>query len=142
MNSSKFLIIFGDEIYINNNFDEFMRKMDYSFDVVCSVMETEDIPKIKNNYLVKTENGRITRITEKPSAVDGALFGCGLMMLSRKVFKYISKGKTRVFMEVIDEMAKDGLAGFFPLKGDYFNINTREDYLSAVESFERWKRLV
>jgi dTDP-glucose pyrophosphorylase len=129
-----FVTVLGDELYINSNHKHLQNALPQQFDAVCGVSHTDNPYLIKRNYGISIEDGRIVRLQEKPEAIENDLLGCGTYVFSPNIFKAIENTRPsprtgRVELtDAIDHLARTG--GVFPffLDGDYFNINTADDF--------------
>jgi NDP-sugar pyrophosphorylase family protein len=135
---SNFVLLLGDEFYINTNHDDLKKFSDIKFDAVCGVTITGNAKLIQKNYLVVIENDHISALIEKPKVVDRHHMGIGTFLLSPKIFDYIDRTKPsersgRVEMiDVIDKMAREGTKVYpYYFKGGYVNVNTSDDLNAA-----------
>jgi NDP-sugar pyrophosphorylase family protein len=129
-----FVTILGDELYLYSNHHRLAESLPQDFDAVCGLLRTDDLHQIKRNYSVTVENGRITRLVEKPVTIENDLLGCGTYVFSPGIFEAIestprSSRSGRVELtDAIDTLAQRGRVFPFLLEGDYFNINTIDDF--------------
>jgi len=129
-----FVTILGDELYLNSNHHRLAESLPQEFDAVCGLLRTDDLHQIKRNYSVTVENGRITRLVEKPATIENDLLGCGTYVFSPRIFDAIestprSSRSGRVELtDAIHTLAQRGRVFPFLLEGDYFNINTIDDF--------------
>src|SRR6267154_1175560 len=146
-----FVAILGDEIYLDTNHGQ-MRELDLGSAVAaCAVMQTEDKRQIRKNYSVEIADGRIAAVVEKPAAPANNLLGVGTYLLQPRIADWIRKtppsprsGRVE-FTDALMRAIEGGervLPG--PLAGQYFNINTIEDYNDANyaardRNFERYR---
>lgn len=133
-----FCVILGDEMYCDSNHEDLCQYLSRDFSAVCAFKEGVEPQIIKKNYSILKEGERIIALEEKPQKVMNTLLGCGTYLLNTTVFDYITKtpksqySKRIEFTDVLGQMVREGekvLA--FPLKGNYININTIEDYNAA-----------
>ena len=136
---SPFVLLCGDEVYLDTNFDEMLPWFrDSGADGVC-VVRPGGTRALLQNYAVETKGGRIVVLNEKPAAISPtALMGCGMWILPPEVFSCLEEtplhprtGK-RELVDVIGTLIGKG-ADFkpFEVKGKYINVNRREDFVSA-----------
>lgn len=131
---ASFVVMLGDEVFLDSNHEELLEFLNKDFNVICAVKTTENMELIKKNYSVKLENGLITSVIEKPDIIENNYVGCGVYFFNPIIFDYIrrtpkSKKTGRVELnDAIGKIAKT-LSGVYPffLEGYYANINTRED---------------
>ena len=148
---SDFVVILGDELYLNSNHEDLLSFSDADFNAVCGVKVTGNIALIKKNYSVQIESDSIVSLIEKPVLVENNFMGCGTYLFTPKIFKYIentspSSVTNRVELtDVINNMTKKE-SGVYPLflKGRYSNINTIEDlnsttYIYRSEMYKDYK---
>lgn len=136
---SKFVVILGDEFYLDSNHEELNKFSTADFNAVCGVKITGDITVIKKNYALAIENGLVAALQEKPTVVNNNFAGCGTYLFTPLIFDYIEKtlpspmtGRVE-FTDVINNIAqKESKVYPFFLKGEYTNINTFDDYNSAI----------
>ena len=127
-----FVTVLGDEVYLDSNHGELRALWARDFNAICGVMHTEDPHQIKRNYAVRVEDGRITSLTEKPAEIENDLLGCGTYVFTPRIFEAIestppSPRSGRV--ELTDAIGRlvPGVLPFY-LRGEYFNINTIDDF--------------
>ena len=130
-----FVTILGDELYLNSNHHRLPECLDADYDAICGVLPHADLHQIKRNYSVVIEGGRITSLTEKPTRIENDYLGCGTYVFTPRIFAAIEStppsprsGKVEL-TDAINRLAQGapGVRPFF-LEGEYFNINTRDDY--------------
>lgn len=134
----EFVVILGDEVYINSDHEKIRNFKLGDSVAACCLMRTDDFDVIAKNYTVKLDGERITTLIEKPQRIESDILGCGTYIFSPKIFDAIERtapssrsGKVEL-TEAIGLLAADGegVKGIF-LKGAYQNINSVEDYNSA-----------
>jgi dTDP-glucose pyrophosphorylase len=143
-----FVVILGDELYLGSNHAELQDMAPRPFDAICGVMHTSDLGQIRRNYAVWLEDGRITRLVEKPTTLENDVLGCGTFVLTPAIFDVIARTPASPRsgrVELID--AVGGLAGGgtvlpFWLTGHYVNVNTIDDhnlanYIARTARFPR-----
>ena len=126
-----FVTILGDELYLESNHARLLQNLPPDFDAVCGVLRTDDLHQIKRNYSVRIEDGRITRVVEKPESIENDLLGCGTYVFTPRIFTAIestapSPQSGRV--ELTDAIGNLERVYPFLLEGGYFNINTVDDF--------------
>jgi dTDP-glucose pyrophosphorylase len=145
-----FVMILGDEVYLDTNHADIL-KLDLANAVAaCGVMHTEDKRQIRKNYSLDIEDGCILGVEEKPAAPRNDLLGVGTYVLQPRIADWIRKtppsprsGRVE-FTDALMSAIKGGeriLA--IELSGHYHNINTMEDYNDANyaardRNFERY----
>src|SRR5262249_45973645 len=124
----------GDELYLDSNHAELASLAGQPFDAVCGVTRTADLEQIKRNYGVRLEDGRITRLVEKPTRIENDLLGCGTFIFTPAIFDAITRtpasprsGRVEL-IDAVNLMAAEGRVVPFWLTGPYLNINTTDDY--------------
>lgn len=149
--TSPFIVLLGDEVYINTNHEQILSKLNQNFNVICAVKETENPDTIKKNYSVNLQNGKITSLIEKPREPKNNYLGCGTYVFKPMFFDYVEKtprstrSKLVELTDVINTIARESgeVLPFF-LKGDYINVNTTEDlnmanYIFRSKTFDQYK---
>src|SRR6185295_49286 len=146
-----FVTILGDEIYLDTNHAQILDLDLGSAVAACGVMETEDKRQIRKNYSVEIADGRIAGVVEKPAAPRNNLLGVGTYLLAPRIADWIARtppSPRSGRVEFTDALmhAIEGGEHILPvsLTGQYFNINTIEDYNDANyvardRNFERYK---
>jgi dTDP-glucose pyrophosphorylase len=136
---TNFVVILGDEFYLNSNHEELSKFLNMDYTVVCGVKITGDTTIIKKNYSLNIEDGMITSLQEKPNIVENNFAGCGTYLFTPLVFDYIEKTKPSYktgrieLTDVINNIAQDKSKVFpFFLKGEYTNVNTFDDLNAAT----------
>lgn len=139
----KFLVILGDEIYVQTKHKEMIKefKTDHNCSAMVAVYETQNIEDVKKNYSIKIDNDwNIVDMKEKPTVVWNNLVGCGTYLFSTDVFSYIDKtsisprtGRKELAdtmkLMILDKKIVKG----FNVGGKYLNINYPEDIQTAKE---------
>lgn len=136
---SNFVVILGDEFYLNSNHEELLKFSNTDYNAVCGVKITGDTTVIKKNYSLKIENNMITSLQEKPGIVENNFAGCGTYLFTPLVFDYIEKTEPspkthRIELtDVINNIARNE-SRVYPifLRGEYTNINTFDDVNTAT----------
>jgi len=133
-----FCVMLGDEVYHNTNHRQLLGFLNRDFSAVCAIKEGAHPYTIRKNYSVELDGTRIVSLIEKPEKITNTYLGCGTYLLTPSFFEYIKKtpvslrSKRVEFTDALAQLAlqkKDMYA--FPLKGDYININTVDDYNTA-----------
>lgn len=134
----KFILMLGDEFYLN--FDHLTLKniSDKNFDGVVTFIQSVNPQSILNNYSIKIDNNmKILSLEEKPLETINDMLGLGTFVLFDSVFDYIEKTdvnprtKRKEIIDVISKMAKDKIILAHQLHGTYVNINSNNDWLFA-----------
>ena len=149
--TSPFVVLLGDEVYVNTNHEQILSMLNQDFNVICAVKETANPETIRKNYSVELHNGQITSLVEKPREVKNNYLGCGTYVFKPSFFGYIektprsSRSKVVELADVINTIAREsgGVLPFF-LRGDYVNVNTTEDlnmanYIFRSKTFDQYK---
>ena len=126
-----FVTILGDELYLGSNHRRLLDDLPPDFDAVCGLLRTGDLHQIKRNYSVRVEEGRITRLVEKPEKIENGLLGCGTYVFSPRIFDAIETTPPSVRsgrVELTDAIGRLERVYPFLLEGRYFNINTIDDF--------------
>lgn len=133
--NDNFMVVLGDEIYLDTNHDEII---DYfkktNSDVVCGIMNEENTEIIKKNYSVKLNGNNISEIVEKPTEVSEKIMGVGTWIFNKSIFNFIKitpPSKLRNEIEIADVLQKMIQKGknikAFLLNGKYVNLNYYSD---------------
>lgn len=126
-------VILGDECYIDANHRELARMEYRQALATCAIKKNAKPEQIKENYTVQLdENGRISRLIEKPTSPDNGLLGCGTFILSADIFplleaEYEQNGYQADFISFLDSLCRQGRPILpFWLTGGYVNVNDRD----------------
>lgn len=132
-----FAMILGDELYLDGNHDE-MGAVPEPWEAVCAVCETDDPHRIRKNYALSIDAGRITDLEEKPAQVHNRWLGCGTYLLRPSIFDAIERtppSRRSGQIELTDALHflinEQKLVRAFPIQGEYVNVNSVEDQNSA-----------
>jgi len=149
--TSPFVVLLGDEVYINTNHEQILSMLNQDFNVICAVKEMDRPEAIRKNYSVELKDGQIVSLEEKPREIRNNYMGCGTYVFKSSFFDYIEKtprsSRSRVveLTDVINTVARES-GGVLPflLKGDYVNVNTIEDlnmanYIFRSKTFDQYK---
>ncbi len=130
-----FVTILGDELYHQANHKQLLAPFDATTKAICSVLPTKDLHQIKKNYALKINDDSITSLIEKPTLIENNLLGCGTFVFTPEIFTAIrntpnSPRSGRIeLIDAINSLANtDNAVRPFYLSGQYFNINTVDDY--------------
>ncbi|MHB1390911.1 MAG: sugar phosphate nucleotidyltransferase [Thermoleophilia bacterium] len=127
--SDPFVLMLSDEYYQDT--DHFRLK-ELTLDGAlgyCGLVQTPDWDRIRRNYTVRLQAGRVSRIVEKPRERFGDLLGTGTFLLSPRVFGYLdaalaADGESTDFIGVLDAALQGGEElRPFQLSGQYVNVN-------------------
>lgn len=144
-----FITILGDELYHCANHRALLTGLDNSVQVICAVLTTNDLHQIKKNYSLQMKDGVISALVEKPQVIENHWLGCGTFVFTPEIFTAIkqtpvSPRSSRIeLIDAINLLAQASKAVHpFHLTGQYFNINTVDDYNYAqykvrAERFEK-----
>ncbi|HAC33555.1 MAG TPA: hypothetical protein DCF45_03435 [Gammaproteobacteria bacterium] len=130
-----FFMVLGDCFY-SGEF-ELPDKMRMGLGVVTD----HSMDKIKENYSVIIEGGRIKRLVEKPKKPENSICGTGFYFLQKEVFEYIEVAKRECgqnelgITEVLQGLINQG-EEVYPvyMNGLYVNVNRRSDVDYILES--------
>ncbi|NVM21762.1 MAG: glycosyltransferase [Desulfobacterales bacterium] len=129
-----FIVILGDELYVNTNHGQILSMLKQDFNAICAIKKTDNRALIKKNYSVSLRKGKIVSLTEKPQQIENRNLGCGTYVLKPSFFDYIEKtprssvSKKVELTDVINTIATQaGRVLPFFLRGDYVNVNTVYD---------------
>jgi dTDP-glucose pyrophosphorylase len=146
-----FVTILGDELYLDSNHQELKSLCEQDFRAICGITHTRERSRIRENYGVFVENGRINTLVEKPTSTPNDLLGCGTYVFTPEIFKAIdqtpaSARSGRVELtDAINRLAQSG-PGVLPfyITGTYFNINSSDEhnyaqYVARAANFDDYK---
>lgn len=149
---SRFIVILGDELYIDSNHRQLLEKMDTdpAIDAVLMFKHEEDPNKISHNYTAILNQDRVLNLVEKPKNPVSDLMGLGSSLLTAKIFDYIRAtppSSLRNEVEITDalsKMAQKEDVRVLMNDGLYLNVNTADDrnlanYLIRDRKFDRCK---
>ena len=145
-----FVAILGDELYLDSNHADLL-PIPEPWELACAVAETEDPRRIKKNYSIEVQDGRITDLEEKPDEIHNRYLGCGTYFFRPSIFDAIDRtppspksGRVELThaMRTLVREGKPTRPLF--LTGDYYNINSVEDqnyanYLLRSREFDSYK---
>ncbi len=128
-----FVLFLGDELYLETNHHD-LGAVTGPYAAVCGVYATDDPEVIRKNYAVVIDDGRITRLVEKPDHLPNAYAGCGTYLFTPEIFRDAREtppsprtGKLEL-TDIVDHAARRGAPVLpFVLTGHYLNVNTIED---------------
>jgi UDP-N-acetylglucosamine diphosphorylase / glucose-1-phosphate thymidylyltransferase / UDP-N-acetylgalactosamine diphosphorylase / glucosamine-1-phosphate N-acetyltransferase / galactosamine-1-phosphate N-acetyltransferase len=130
-----FVTMLGDELYHRANHRELLANFDHSVQAVCAVLTTNDLHQIKKNYSLQMHDGFISALVEKPQVIENHWLGCGTFVFTPEIFSAIrntavsSRSGRIELIDAINLLAQSGNSVRpFHLTGQYFNINTVDDY--------------
>jgi len=135
--SEPFVLVLGDELYLDTNHAA-LAEVATPWTAVCAVQRTDDPDVVRKNYTVEIDDGRITRLSEKPEAPDGPWLGCGTFLLDPAIFedaRATPRSPRTGRFELIDVIQHAVERGApvrpFELEGHYVNVNSMEDFHTA-----------
>ncbi len=130
-----FVTMLGDELYHRANHRELLANFDPSVQAVCAVLTTNDLHQIKKNYSLQMHDGFISALVEKPQVIENHWLGCGTFVFTPEIFSAIrntpvsSRSGRIELIDAINLLAQmSKTVRPFHLTGQYFNINTIDDY--------------
>ena len=150
--SGTFLVMLGDEFYLDSNHNSILKIDQSDFSAVISFMKTNNLQDIANNYLIHlSNNNRVSELIEKPVHIDNNLLGLGTFVFKKNIFNYLKnvqinkKTKRRELIDAISQLSKNEIVLAHELKGQYVNINTIDNwrfakYLSNQKNFSKYKK--
>jgi dTDP-glucose pyrophosphorylase len=145
-----FVAILGDELYLGTNHAALL-PIPEPWEAACAVLRTTDMHRIRKNYALTIEDGRITNLEEKPQVVTNAWLGCGTYVFRPSIFEAIERTPASPRsgrIELTDAIHTLVHAGkpvrALELEGDYINVNSVEDqnyanYLVRSREFSSYK---
>lgn len=81
------LVFLGDIFFVHDGLEPMFALLDQGADAVLAVKEEPDPEALRRNYVVlEDEDGRVTRVIEKPRHARGQLKGCGLYLFRPEFF--------------------------------------------------------
>jgi dTDP-glucose pyrophosphorylase len=136
--TANFCVILSDECYVNSNLADLRDPTHWGAFATCGVMGVDDVALIKRNYSVTLEGSRITRLVEKPVAVENDLLGLGTFLCSPEIFPALeqafaeSPNEYVEFVSFLDQQCLEGKEiNSFLVKASYVNINDRDSLFRA-----------
>jgi len=144
-----FFLLLGDEVLVNSRHKEMLETfMDENLFGICGVMTQKDKSKISRTYTVLVDdNGRISRLIEKPKKALNDLQGTGHCIFKNEILSYIERTPIhpeRGEKELPDliQCAVDGgqVVKIFNICDEYTNINSEEDLKEAERIINYEKR--
>jgi dTDP-glucose pyrophosphorylase len=134
------LVVNGDEIFANcchAEMEEFVEQN--SADGLVGYLHTRDLRRIQIGYGMSLAlDGRVEKLIEKPATTWNDILGVGTWLHRANFFDYFRKTpfneirNERDFVDVIQLMVDDGQRIYgFDLRGEFFNVNRREDLENA-----------
>ena len=145
-----FVTILGDELYLGANHSELL-PLPAGWEAACAVHETEDPRRIKKNYALTIEDGRILDLEEKPERLTNKWLGCGTYVFRPSIFDAIERtppsprsGRVEL-TDAIGTLAREGKhVHAFALHGEYINVNSVEDqnfanYVARSHEFDSYE---
>ena len=133
-----FVVILGDELYLDSNHAELGRVALGGAIAACGVLHTADKRLIAKNYSVEIADGCIVRVEEKPAAPANDLLGVGSYLFDPRIaerIRHTAPSPRSGRVELTDALQGAIAAGervlAVPLTAHYVNINSVEDYNNA-----------
>jgi dTDP-glucose pyrophosphorylase len=144
-----FVIILGDECYIQSNHEELLTNGFHEALATCAVLDQPAPEQVLKNYAVEVEGGLVRRLIEKPKHLSSySLLGLGTFLFHRDIFGHLEAALANPALgptdpvSVLGRLVRDGhRVRPFYLKGSYVNINDRDElnlatYLRRTRNFE------
>ena len=150
--SGTFLVMLGDEFYLDSNHNSILKIAQSDFSAVISFMRTNNLQDIANNYSIHfSNNNRVSELIENPTQIDNNILGLGTFVFKKNIFDYLKnvqinkKTKRRELIDAISQLSKTEMVLAHELKGQYVNINTTDDwrlakYLDNQKNFSKYKK--
>lgn len=127
-------VILSDEFYLDSNHDELARFEFNDAHAVCLIKEYSRNREIRKNYNVVISGDKITELIEKPTHPKNDILGCGTWVFHKEFFNDIAQefrhnpNSNGNLIKIIDRACRTGkVVKYFKLKGEYININSRDD---------------
>ncbi len=150
VSDNPFVVILGDELYINSDHEKLLRYLDEKFDAILMFRKENDKAKISCNYTGDIQDGRVFNLTEKPLNPETNIMGVGSYLLTGKVFEYIRATdpsdlrKEVEITDVLSKMAESENVWARFLNGSYINVNNTDDlnqanYILKEKNFSKYK---
>jgi len=141
---SPFVTILGDELYLDSNHEKLNELSLDDIEAACGYFLCGDADQIRQNYSLRIKNHAIASLREKPQFLDNELLGCGTFVFKPAIFDDIQHTRTSArtgkveLVDVINRIAqKRGRVAPVQLEGNYRNINTEKDYISAIHLYRK-----
>jgi dTDP-glucose pyrophosphorylase len=132
-----FMVILGDELYLDSNHAE-LKHFGPEWEATCAYQPSGDPQQIARNYEVMVTASRVTDLMEKPQTVRSDKLGLGTFVFRESIFDAIERTAPNVRsgrVELVDALRTLVRAGkpvhAFHLRGDYVNVNSIEDRNNA-----------
>lgn len=93
LEGSDFMLFLGDELMLKGRHEEFLRFFEQSgVFALCGVVKVEDRSLISKTYsITQAEDGRISRLIEKPAHPANDIMGTGNCVFSTRILSYIPR---------------------------------------------------
>ncbi len=142
--SQPFVMMLGDELYLNSNHDQMPGEIIGDYAAVCGYKLTGDVTEIKANYSLEISDDKVNRLIEKPQLVENNYLGCGTFIFKPSIFAAIENTKASAqsgkveLIDAVNQLVQSGdkVQPFF-LRGGYKNINYNVDYISATHLYRK-----
>ena len=109
-----FLVMLGDEFYINSNHFTIINKKYDDAEAVITFTNTDNPQDIASNYSIKVDSAmRVKSLIEKPKTFENNMLGLGTFIFKNSIFDYIQKApksirtKRKELIDVISILAKE-----------------------------------
>ena len=133
-----FLVMLGDEFYINSNHFTIVNKKYNDAEAIITFLNTDNPQDISNNYSITVNSTmRVKSLVEKPKTFENNMLGLGTFVFKNSIFDYIQKApksirtKRKELIDVISILAKEKKVYAHKLNSSYININTVDDWKHA-----------
>jgi glucose-1-phosphate thymidylyltransferase/bifunctional UDP-N-acetylglucosamine pyrophosphorylase/glucosamine-1-phosphate N-acetyltransferase len=142
LGKSDFILMLADEILIEANLREMIRKFKKEeLFAVCGIIYEEDKLSIAKTYTAMVnEKNRAFRLIEKPKVKINNIKGTGHCVLKNEILNYIERTPINAIrgqkelVDLIQVAIDDGKkVCVYPVTKEYVNVNTKEDFELAKE---------
>ena len=140
------LLNLGDEILIKGNINSMIENFyNNKPDFICGVMCNSNFKEIQKAYsIVLNENGKITKVFEKPQYLQNSMCGTGYCIFKYDVLKHLHKVPLNInrnqyeLCDYINLLIQKGKIGYpYDVGGKLININTIHDLNIAKDMLKR-----
>ena len=150
LKDTSFFLALGDEVIIENNYLKALEDFnEESCKAMIGVVTTNNLDQVKKTYSIRFDNqGNVDELVEKPTVPFNNIVGTGNIFFAKGTIDLIDEtpiNEIRGEKELVDFlkiiMERSGRVKTFPVGTDYINLNTKEDYLYAVEQIKKGKNV-
>lgn len=148
LKNKDFILLLGDELIINNQYEEAIRRFYYyDYNCIIGTYNVDDIDLVKKTYTIKiNDNEQIEDLVEKPAQPFNNIMGTGNIIFKKGLVDYINqtpinplRGERELvdFLKII--LSDKGSISTFNVGDYYFNLNTLDDYKIMLKTFSSRK---